>query len=236
MLHFPSFLLEDTNTKQDIFCQTCSHSKPGNNQFGRAGAQKGKVCRPPPQWDMLESGKAWTRPSGNLSEDSSSFENPICCPSSCTSCCCCCEGDNGFVPPPGSLSASGKADWPLVFYETGGKWRGWRGGGTDEKIGEVALRIWPRALSNVIPSWFMCWQLGGRISWLVLRARGKLKRRLYQPACHSFACMHVCVCLRPPTRFSVRCSNYAPTCRSHRGSPLGPASLTSSAVALKQLK
>lgn len=33
---------------------------------------------------------------------------------------CCCERDNSFVPPPGSLSAFGKADWPI--YETGGKW------------------------------------------------------------------------------------------------------------------
>lgn len=43
---------------------------------------------------------------------------------------CCCERDNSFVLSPGSLSVSGKADWPI--YETGGKWwwglMEWRGG------------------------------------------------------------------------------------------------------------
>ncbi len=70
----------------------------------------------------------------NLSEDSSLFQNPICRWSSCTSCCC--ERDNSFVPPPGSLSASGKADWPILWdrRKVGGLtrwkdgWKDWRGG------------------------------------------------------------------------------------------------------------
>lgn len=61
---------------------------------------------------MLESGEAKTGLGSDLSEDSGLFENPICRWRSCMSCCC--ERDNSFVPPPGSLSASGKADWPIL--------------------------------------------------------------------------------------------------------------------------
>lgn len=62
---------------------------------------------------------------------------------------CCCERDNSFVPPPGSLSAFGKADWPI--YESGGKWgktdgvEGWM-----KRLERGLLRIWPQAQSNVI--------------------------------------------------------------------------------------
>lgn len=139
---------------------------------------------------MLESGEAKTGLGSDLSEDSGLFENPICRWRSCMSCCC--ERDNSFVPPPGSLSASGKADWPILGNRRkvgGGRrlmrwrdgWKDWWGGAENLASGTEQCHT---AMIHVL--------VVGRqysVHRLVVAVEA-----VVVSTCMLLTCMHVCVC------------------------------------------